>query len=73
MLLRTSAVESGGSVGKLQYTQQSLFLGESPGYAFVFCASMSPILLGRIIHDGSLQNLAVGKRDRPALPREVTR
>jgi hypothetical protein len=31
-LLGTGAVESGGSIGKLQCNQQPLFRGESPGF-----------------------------------------
>ena len=46
-LLGTSVVESGGSVRKLTRNGMLLFRGESPGYAFVFCASMSPSLQGR--------------------------
>ena len=68
----TSAVDSSGNVRKLKRNELPLFRGESPGYAFVFCSSISPTLRARIIHDGSSKNRAVVKRDRPALPRKVT-
>ena len=46
-LLGIGTVKNGGSIRKLKRNELPLFRGESPGYAFVFCASMSPSLLGR--------------------------
>lgn len=40
-------MDSSGKVRKLKRNELPLFRGESPRYAFVFCASMSPSLLGR--------------------------
>ena len=72
MLLGTRAVESGHSIGKLKGNEHPLFRGKSLASSIYFCASISPTLRARIIHDGSSKNRAVVKRDRPALPRKVT-
>lgn len=65
-------MDSNGNVRKLKRNELPLFRGESPGYAFVFCTSMSPSLRAPIIHDGSSQNRAVARRDRRKLPSKMT-
>lgn len=59
-------------VRKLKRNKQPLFRMSRRVLLIFFCARMLVSLRARIIHDGSSQNRVVAKRDRHAMPIEVT-